>query len=100
MDHVLSTHLYVGHRLTTVLLDRTFDAGIPAVEIFCARQHFDYRDRPQVAELRHWFRDSQLKLHSLHLPMYDDEYWGRTGPQSVLSITETAKAKRIAIVDE
>jgi len=100
MDHVLSTHLTIQHRLTTVGLDRIRDAGIPAVEIFCARQHLDYRNKAQVAELGHWFRDAQLKLHSLHLPMFSDDQWGRTGPNSVLTITETSKPKRIEMVDE
>ncbi|MGH9631857.1 MAG: sugar phosphate isomerase/epimerase family protein [Bryobacteraceae bacterium] len=100
MNHVLSTHLFVNHRLTTVWLDRVWDAGVPAVEIFCARQHLDYRDRAQINELGHWFRDSELKLHSLHSPMYNDDVWGRSGPQAVLDITETVKARRIATVDE
>jgi sugar phosphate isomerase/epimerase len=100
MRHVLSTHLFVNHRLTTVWLERVSTAGIPAVEIFCARQHLDYRDQAQIAELGHWFRDSSLKLHSLHSPMYNDEVWGRSGPQSVITITETVKSKRIAMVDE
>src|SRR5687768_8218145 len=100
MRHVLSTHLFVNNRLTTVWLDRIFGAGIPGVEIFCARQHLDYRDQAQIAELGHWFRDSDLKLHSLHSPMYNDEVWGRSGPQSVITITEPVKSKRIQMVDE
>ena len=100
MQHVLSTHLFVNHRLTTVWLERIRQAGIPAVEIFCARQHLDYRDRAQIAELGHWFRDSELKLHSLHAPMYTDEVWGRSGPHSVITITEPVKAKRLEMVDE
>src|ERR1700692_4493623 len=76
MDHVLSTHLFVNYRLNTVWLDKIRQAGIPAVEIFCARQHLDYRDRPQINELGHWFRASELKLHSLHSPMYSDDVWG------------------------
>ena len=100
MKHVLSTHLFVNHRLTTVWLDRIWDAGVPAVEIFCARQHLDWRDHGQIAELGHWFRDSELKLHSLHSPMYTDEVWGRSGPHAVIHITEPVKAKRIAMVDE
>ena len=100
MQHVLSTHVFVNHRLTTVWLDKIWQAGIPAVEIFCARQHLDYRDRAQIGELTHWFHDSALKLHSLHAPMYTDEIWGRSGPQSVITITEPSKAKRLAAVDE
>lgn len=100
MKHALSTHLFVNHRLTSVWLDRIRTAGIPAVEIYCAKQHLDWRNKAQVAELGHWFRDSELTLHSLHSPMYNDDVWGRSGPQAALNITEPVKAKRIAIVDE
>ncbi len=100
MQLVLSTHLFVGHRLTTVWLERIWDADFEAVEIFCARQHIDYRDKAQINELGHWFRDSKLKLHSLHAPMYSDDVWGRSGPQAVIDITEIQKGKRIIMVDE
>lgn len=100
MTPALSTHLFVQHRLTTVVLDKIQNAGFPRVEIFCARQHLDYRNAAQVGELRHWFRDSGLTLHSLHLPMYSDDVWGRTGPNAVVNIAEMEKIKRIASVDE
>jgi sugar phosphate isomerase/epimerase len=100
MQTVLSTHLFVRHRLTTVWLERVWDAGFPAVEIFCARQHIDYRDAAQINELGHWFRDSELKMHALHAPMYTDDVWGRSGPQAVIDITEPGKGKRIGMVDE
>jgi sugar phosphate isomerase/epimerase len=100
MNHVLSTHLFVNQRLTVALLSRIQQAGIPAVEIFCARQHLDYRNKAQVAELGHWFRDSDLKLHALHSPMYTDEIWGRSGPHTVVTITEPVKSQRLQWVDE
>ena len=100
MDRVLSTHLFVNHRLTVAWLNRVMQAGIPAVEIFCARQHLDWRDRAQISELGHWFCDADLKLHSLHSPMYTDEIWGRSGPHSVITITEPVKAERLKMVDE
>lgn len=100
MDHVLSTHVFVNHRLTGATLQRIEQAGIPAVEIYCARQHLDYRDKAQIAELGHWFRDSELKLHSVHSPMYTDEIWGRSGPHAVITITEPVKGKRLETVDE
>ena len=93
MNHYLSTHVFVNHRLTVALLTKIQQAGISAVEIFCARQHLDYRDKAQIAELGHWFKDSDLKLHSLHSPMYNDEIWGRSGPHAVVSIAETVKAQ-------
>ncbi|MBZ5583075.1 MAG: sugar phosphate isomerase/epimerase [Acidobacteriia bacterium] len=100
MNHALSTHLFVNHRLTTALLSRIEQAGIPAVEIFCARQHLDYQNKAQVTELGHWFRESELKLHALHAPMYTDEIWGRSGPHSIITITEPVKSQRMKMVDE
>src|SRR4051794_32425300 len=100
MNHYLSTHLFVNHRLTTAMLSKIEQAGIPAVEIFCARQHLDYTNKAQIAELGHWFRDSELKLWSLHSPMYSDEIWGRSGPQALVTITETTKTRRFEMVDE
>jgi sugar phosphate isomerase/epimerase len=100
LQRALSTHLIANHHLTAVWLDRIWDAGIPLVELFCARQHLDYRDKSQVAELGYWFRDAELKVHSLHSPMYTDHVWGRSGPDSVVTITERVKAKRIEMVDE
>jgi sugar phosphate isomerase/epimerase len=100
MTPVLSSHLFVRQRLTTVWLERVWDAGFAQVEIFCARQHIDYRDKPQINELRYWFRDSPLKIHSLHSPMYNDDVWGRSGPHAVLDITEPNKGKRMTTVDE
>jgi sugar phosphate isomerase/epimerase len=100
MQRALSTHLFANHRLTTVWLERIWNADIPLVEIFCARQHLDYRDKAQISELGHWFRDAPLKVHSLHSPMYTDDVWGRSGPQSVITITEPIKTKRLDMVDE
>src|ERR1700686_146302 len=100
MDKVLSTHVVVNHSLTAAWLNRVESAGVPAVEIFCAPQHLDCRDKSQIGELGHWFRDSDLKLHSLHSPMYTDEIWGRSGPHTHINITERSKAGRIRWGDE
>ena len=100
MQRALSTHLLLNHRLTTVWLERIWAADIPLVELFCARQHLDYHNRAQIAELAYWFRDSELKVHSLHSPMYNDEVNGRSGPQAVINITEPVKSKRIPMLDE
>jgi sugar phosphate isomerase/epimerase len=100
MYRALSTHIIVNHRLTTVWLERIWETGIPAVEIFCAKQHLDYQNRAQISELGHFFRDSELTLHSLHAPIHTDEVWGRSGPHAVINITERVKSKRIAMLDE
>ncbi|MGA7414557.1 MAG: sugar phosphate isomerase/epimerase family protein [Bryobacteraceae bacterium] len=100
MQIALSTHLVVNHRLTTIWLERIWNAGFPLVEVFCARQHLDYQDKAQLGELAYWFRDSALKLHSVHSPMYSDEVWGRSGPQSVINISHPLKSKRRVAVEE
>jgi sugar phosphate isomerase/epimerase len=100
MRRAVSTHLFANHRLTVALLDRFLRNGIGEIEIFCARQHLDYHNRNQIDELGHWFRDADMKLHSMHSPMFNDDCWGRTGPQAVISITERSKVKRIAAADE
>jgi sugar phosphate isomerase/epimerase len=100
MQKVISSHLAVGHRLTTSWLQKAERAGFSAVEIFCAPQHFDYRNKTVISDLGSWFRDSELKLNSLHAPMYVDEIWGRSGPHTHVNITERKKAERIQWVDE
>jgi sugar phosphate isomerase/epimerase len=100
MERSLSTHVIVNHRLTTAWLNRVQSAGIPSVEIFCAPQHLDYRDKSHITDLGHWFRDSELKLHSLHAPMYTDDIWGRSGPHTHINITDRNKADRLQWVGE
>lgn len=100
MNHAISTHYFINHRLTTAALDKLRTTGISTVEIFCARQHLDYHNRAQIDELAHWFRDTELKLHSLHSPMYNDDANGRSGPQAIVNIADRVKAKRIAACDE
>lgn len=95
MQKALSTHLFVNQRLTVSLLEQIEKSGVELLEIFCARQHFDYHDRNQVQEIAAWFRNSQLRLHSIHAPMYRDTAWGRSGPQSIVSIAEPEKIRRI-----
>ena len=56
--------------------------------------------RRRLNELAHWFRDANLKVWSLHAPMYTDKLWGQSGPQTVVNIAELTKAQRIAMVDE
>jgi len=96
----LSTHMFIRQRLGSAVLDRIAKAGFRLVEMFCARQHLDYRDRNQVLDLAAWFASAELKLNSVHMPMYRDEVWGGSGPQARISITETDKLRRIDACDE
>ncbi len=100
MDTALSTYVLINQRLNTVWLEKIWQAGFRKTEFFCARQHLDYRNKSQIKELGHWFRDSPMELHSIHGPVHNDDRGGRSGPHTHLNITEPIKSKRIAIVDE
>ena len=52
---VLSTHLFLKQRLHPGLLELAARSGAQGVEIFAARQHFDYTSREHVMELAGWF---------------------------------------------
>lgn len=100
MRRAISTHMFVRQRLSTHILESIEKAGFSWVEIFCARQHMDYLSRNQVLDVAAWFKGSSVKLHSLHLPMYRDEEWGKSGPQTRISIAEVEKVRRVEAVDE
>jgi sugar phosphate isomerase/epimerase len=96
---VLSTHLFLNHRLHPGLLELAGRAGAQAVEIFAARQHFDYRSRETVRELGAWFQSSELKPFSMHAPLYPDLEMGRAGAPTV-NLLHPEKARRIDAMDE
>jgi len=100
MRRILSTRLFANHRLTTALLDKVQHSGVDSIEFFCARQHLDYHNRSQIAELRHWFADSELDVTAIHAPLYSDDSWGHGGPRSIVSITTLEKSERIRATDE
>ena len=99
MLRVLSTHLFLNHRLHPGLLELAERSGAQAVEIFAARQHFDYTSREQVAELAEWFRSNPLQPFSMHAPLYPDREMGRAGAPAV-NVLHPEKARRIDAMDE
>lgn len=99
MLRVLSTHLFLNHRLHPGLLDLAMRAGAEAVEIFAARQHFDYTNREELTDLAEWFRDHPQAAFSMHAPMYPDREMGRAGAPAV-NVLHPDKARRIDAMDE
>jgi sugar phosphate isomerase/epimerase len=96
---VLSTHLFMNERLRSGLLEVAVQSGAQAVEIFAARQHFDYTSREHVADLAAWFRSNPLEAWSMHAPLYADREMGRSGTPA-LSLLHPEKARRISAMDE
>ena len=100
MLKAVSTYIYVKERLHPGLLDELVRSGAQAIEIFAARQHFDYANRKQhVREIAEWFRSTGVPLNSVHAPLYPDYDWGRTGSLPV-NIASTDRAHRVAAMDE
>jgi sugar phosphate isomerase/epimerase len=99
MLRVLSTHLFLNHRLHPGLLELAERSGAQAVEIFAARQHFDYTSREQVMELAEWFRSNTLQPFSMHAPLYADREMGRAGAPA-LNVLHPEKSRRIDAMDE
>ena len=96
---VLSTHLFANQRLHSGLLEQAGQWGVEAVEIFAARQHFDYTSREQVVELAAWFRSNALTAGSMHAPIYADREMGRSGLPA-LNLLHPEKSSRIEAMDE
>jgi sugar phosphate isomerase/epimerase len=99
MLRVLSTHVFLNQRLHPGLLDLAARSGAQAVEIFAARQHFDYTSREHVAELGAWFSSNPLEPFSMHAPLYPDREMGRAGAPGV-NVLHPEKSRRIDAMDE
>jgi sugar phosphate isomerase/epimerase len=99
MQRVLSTYVFVAQKLTAGILAEVERARIPAVEIFCARPHFDYRSVEVVRELKEWFAEHGLKVHSMHAPTSRDHSEGRESTAPI-SIAEPERVRRLDAVDE
>jgi sugar phosphate isomerase/epimerase len=99
MLRVLSTHLFLNHRLHPGLLEIAGRAGAQGVEIFAARQHFDYTSREHVAELAEWFASEPLQPFSMHAPLFPDREMGRAGAPAV-NLLHPEKSRRIDAMDE
>ena len=95
----MSTYVFVKERLHGGKLDALARGGAQAVEIFCARGHFDYTDRAAVREIAAWFKSSGVELNSLHSPMFSDTEWGRESSPP-LNLVDGDKRQRIASMDE
>jgi sugar phosphate isomerase/epimerase len=96
---VLSTHLFLKQRLHPGLLEMAARSGATGVELFAARQHFDYSSREHVMELAGWFASNPLEPFSMHAPLYPDREMGRAGAPPV-NVVHPEKSRRIDAMDE
>ena len=99
MLRVVSTHLFLQHRLHPGLLDLAYRGGAQAIEIFAARQHFNYTYHEEITELCDWFRSNPVEPFSMHSPLFPDREMGRSGVPAI-NVIHAEKARRIAAMDE
>jgi sugar phosphate isomerase/epimerase len=99
MIRAMSTYISVKERLHPGLLDRLVRGGAQAIEIFCARGHFDYTDRSHVREIASWFESNRIELNSMHSPLFGDREWGSGGAPPI-NIASADKKERIDAMDE
>jgi len=99
MLRILSTHLFLNQRLHPGLMEMACRAGAQGVEVFAARQHFDYTSREHVSELAAWFGSNSLEPFSMHAPMFPDREMGRAGAPAV-NVLHPEKSRRIDAMDE
>jgi sugar phosphate isomerase/epimerase len=99
MMRTLSTYLFIKRRLSPALLAEIARHGIRAVEIFCARAHFDYHSPDAVREIAGVLRDHNLALHALHAPAERD-FNPMHESSAPLSICDPERVRRLEAVDE
>lgn len=99
MLKAISSHVFLEHRLHPGLLEIFERAGAQGVELFAARQHFDYTSRAHVHELAEWFGGSSTEAFSMHAPLFSDVEMGRSGAPAV-NVIHPEKSRRIDAMDE
>lgn len=99
MLKVISSHVFLRNRLHPGLLETIQKSGANGVELFAARQHFDYTDRSAIRDLAEWFRSNPTEAFSMHAPLYPDHEMGRWGGPGV-NVIHPEKSRRIDAMDE
>ncbi|MBV8113122.1 MAG: sugar phosphate isomerase/epimerase [Silvibacterium sp.] len=99
MLKVISSHVFLRNRLHPGLLETIQKSGADGVELFAARQHFDYNDRSAIRDLSEWFRSNPTEAFSMHAPLYADYEMGRWGAPGI-NVIHPEKARRIDAMDE
>src|SRR5262245_28126328 len=99
MQRILSTYLLISRKLTPELLGQVRESGFQALEVFCARAHFDYGSKQEARALAASLEANQLMLSSLHAPTSKDASATRESG-TPLSICEVEKVRRIEAMDE
>ncbi|MHB1744610.1 MAG: sugar phosphate isomerase/epimerase family protein [Acidobacteriaceae bacterium] len=101
MLKVISTHIFLKHRLHAGHLDTLTNSGAEAIEIFANRRHFDYTSRTQVKEIGDWFRGNATPAWALHAPLRaEGEGESERSTAPAINVVHVEKSRRIDSMDE
>ena len=99
MQRILSTYLFVRRKLGPPIIDAAAQSGFSAIELFCAREHFDYQSLSDGRALGAWLDANSLALHAVHAPTHRDQApWRESG--SPISVSDPERVRRLEAVDE
>jgi len=99
MQCALSTYLFVRRKLSPELLKEVARAGIPAIELFGSRSHFDYHSAQEARELAGALEANRLSVHALHSPTERDSNATRESGTPI-SISDPERIRRLDAIDE
>ena len=99
MQRILSTYLFVRRKLAPPIIEAAARSDFNAIELFCARGHFDYASLAEGRALRSWLDAHELKLHAVHAPTQRDQGPSRESG-SPISISDPERVRRLDAVDE
>jgi sugar phosphate isomerase/epimerase len=99
MLKAISTHVFLSQRLHPGLLDALAKGGAQGIELFAARQHFDYASRTHVREIADWFHANPVSSYSMHMPIHTETETARSGAPAV-NVVHPEKSRRIDAMDE
>jgi len=99
MQRILSTYLFVRRKLGPPIIDAAAQSGFSAIELFCAREHFDYQSLSDGRALGAWLDANSLALHAVHAPTHRDQAPSRESG-SPISISDPERVRRLEAVDE
>ena len=99
MQRILSTYLFVRRKLGPPIIEAAAQSGFSAIELFCAREHFDYQSLSDGRALGAWLDAHGLALHAVHAPTHRDQAPSRESG-SPISISDPERVRRLEAVDE
>ena len=93
MVRTLSTYLFVKRKLTPALLGEIVRHGVTALEIFCARAHFNYHSLDAVREIAKKVKAGVLDQADITEKVFEQHLYTRNLPDPDLLIRTSGEMR-------